>query len=75
MLCEASIGDSDIQRCNDRLWVNHQVIVAEKMWRFAKDNLGVIGVEEDNVYIEALKAMESRDQDTKIQRETNNAAQ
>lgn len=41
VLCEASIGDSDIQRCNDRLWEEHQVSVAQLIWGFANKNLGV----------------------------------
>lgn len=75
VLCEASIGDSDIQRCNDRVWVDHQVQTANKTWNFAKSQLGVTGNEDDSVYVNAIRDMELRDQDAKNQRESSKAAQ
>lgn len=42
------------------------------IYNIAKTQLGVAVKEEDNVYINAIKEMEARDQDTKKQRESKN---
>lgn len=75
VLCDASIGDSDIQRCNHRVWEDYQHNNAVKLWNFAKNKLGVTGGEDDDVYIEMVKKMEIRYQGVMSQRETNNGSQ
>lgn len=75
VICEASVGDSDIQRCNARNWEDIQTSVAQRVWQYATENLGVVGLENDQVYIEAIKKMETRDQEAKKEREMINIAQ
>lgn len=62
LICEASVGDSGIMMGNNRFMEGFEKSVAEKMWNFAKEKLGVTGTEDDDVYIEKIKAMEVRDQ-------------
>lgn len=68
VLCSDSVGDSDIRRCNDKFWENHEAAMAKKIWENAKA-LGVHGCAEDAVYINKIGAMEARDCLAKSQRE------
>lgn len=43
VLGDLLIGDSEIRFCNERFLVEHEISLANNMWSFAKDNLGVIG--------------------------------
>lgn len=71
VICNASLGDSDIRKVNKTPWIDHQASIANNVWAFAKNHLGVVGDEYDEVYVDAIKVMESRDQDAKEKRENN----
>lgn len=59
---DVSVGDSGIVKGNNRFEENYEREVAEKMWNFAKQNLGVTIEEEDERFIERLREYEKRDQ-------------
>lgn len=58
---DVSIGDSEIRFCNDRLLAEHEISLANKLWSFAKNNLGVLGRNHDEVYSGKIKSLEIRD--------------
>jgi hypothetical protein len=58
VLCCDSITDSDISRCNKKVWKAHELSVAGKVWYFAK-NLGVTGSSEEGNYIEKIRESEN----------------
>ena len=56
-----SIGDSGIVTGNSRFDTNMERIKATKLWRLAKDKLGVSADDdEDEMFIERLRAMEEK---------------
>lgn len=59
---EVSVGDSGIAMGNSRFVANLEKMVAEKMWKFAKEKLGVTSNENDEVCKKAFVEMEARDQ-------------
>lgn len=56
-----SAGDSGIRMGNVRFEEAHENKVAGKLWRIATEDLGVTGEEVEEVYIERIKDMETRD--------------
>lgn len=62
ILHEVSIDDLGIRMGNNRFKEGYEKVAAEKTWKFAKENLGVTGVEDDEVYSGRIRAMEERDQ-------------
>lgn len=65
---EVSIGDSDIRFCNEGFIKEHEIALADKMWSFAKDKLGVTGQSEDDDYRDRIRLLESRDPNAKVKK-------
>lgn len=62
---DVSIGDSGIRICNERFLVDHELSLANKVWSFAKDNLGVTGKGNEVEYVGKICSLEARDQNAK----------
>lgn len=75
ILGDVSVGDSGIRFCNERFLAEHEMSLANKMWSFAKDNLGVFGKNNDEVYSGRLKSLEIRDKIAKGKKEKKNKSQ
>lgn len=65
---DVSVGDSGIQICNDRFWVDHEVSLANKVWSFAKESLGVTGKVGNEEYAGRIRSLEVRDQIAKARK-------
>lgn len=61
-LSENSVGDSGIPMGNGRFVTRLERMVAEQMWVYAKEKLGVTCNGDDEMYIDKVEAMEARDQ-------------
>lgn len=55
-----SLNDSAMERGNKRFWEAEEKKVAEEAWKIIAE-LGVVGDKSDEVYVEAIQAMEVRD--------------
>jgi hypothetical protein len=68
ILCCSSINSSDIRNCNKRFVANFHQEAATKVWKEATD-LGVVGVEGDDVYVKRILNNENKEDEARVQRE------
>jgi hypothetical protein len=68
ILCCSSINSSDIRNCNARNIDNLNNDAAQKVWRGVLD-LGVVGEEGDEVYVQRILTNENKEEELRIQRE------
>jgi hypothetical protein len=68
ILCCSSINSSDIRNCNARNIDNLNNDAAQKVWKGVLD-LGVVGEEGDEIYVQRILANENKEEELRIQRE------
>jgi hypothetical protein len=68
ILCCSSINPSDIRNCNKRVVATFHHDTAKKVWKEATE-LGVVGVEGDEVYVKRILYNENKEDEARVQRE------